>query len=397
MADIKNFSLVGVGSKLQFGKAGAKLFHSGDAFAFKKADEIALANVEVAVPTVDTHATTKKYVDDKVGALSSSRILDNKANPTAMVATDAVTGVVTIDAKNGDTTAARVATFSSGAAADSSLIVDNSVAGEVSLSVTGAEGAASDLRLVPHGEGDVVIGNGTGTSTMIIADDGASLMLSGGDALADGIGGDLVLRGGQGATESGDIVLQTGNGITHTNLQMTPGGITRIDLVNGTDKFTLAAGGEGDDIDLFLAPQGAGSVNVSGAVVANVATGVASTDAVNVDQLNTAIKTATTGSIQTREIVLGTATMNLGAMIKGHVRRVLVKITAAYTAGTEIKVGRAGAIDELVDSAMVDETSVGMYDMNAEATYGSDTQLIATIEGSPTEGAAVLVVEYIQA
>ena len=400
MADIKNFSLVGVGPKLQFGKAGAKLVQSEGVFAFKTANEQARANVEVAVPTTSFHATTKDYVDTAVDGLqteldnlSSSRIVDSKTVTTAMVATDEATGKVTIDAKGVADNATRVATFESGVAADTSMTISNAVAGEVKIQAVSTEEDAN-LHLEPQGNGHVIIGE-SGASSMMAADDESDLTLAGGLSAA-GTGGDLILRGGAGATGSGDVIIQTGNEATHTRFITNAGATAGANITVGTGSVAFGVVGPEDDVNVVLAPQGAGVVAVNGAKIQNVAPGVLSTDAATVGQLANAGVENKVGSLQTREITITTASMDIGAPIRGHIRRVMLKVTAPYSAGAQVTVGRAGFPDEIVDSNQIDESTVGIYDLNISQKYAVEVQLVATITGGPAAGAATLVIEYIQ-
>jgi hypothetical protein len=401
MADIKNFSLVGVGPKVQFGKAGSKLVQEENGvLSFKTANEQNRANVEVAVPTTSFHATTKQYVDSAVDGLqteldnlSSSRIVDSKTATTAMVATDEATGKVTIDAKGVAGNATRVATFESGTAADTSMTISNAVAGEVKLQATSSEDNAN-LHLQPKGDGHVVIGE-SGTSSMMAADDESNLTLAGGFSAA-GVGGDLILRGGAGATGSGDVMIQTGNEQTHTRFITNAGATAGANITVGTGSVAFGVVGPETDVNVVLAPQGAGVVAVNGAKIQNLAPGVAQTDAVTVGQLTTAGVENKVGSLQTREITISTATMNIGAPIRGHIRRVMLKVTTPYSEGAQLTVGRSGFLDEIVDSNQIDETAAGVYDLNISHKYAVEVQLVATITGGPSSGAAVLVVEYIQ-
>jgi hypothetical protein len=333
-----------------------------------------------------------------IANLSSTRIVDNKTTPTSMVATDESVGVVTIDAKGVSDLATRVATFASGPNADTSGVFSNLTAGEFTFSIDSLEDNVN-LRLNAKGPlGEVIIGE-TGSTSEIVADRDANLIVAGGDS--DTVGGDLVLRGGNGTLGSGDVIIQTGAGNTHTNFIMTTGSTSQGKLISGTTSFTYSTGGSEVDIDLILAPKGAGKISANSTTIVNVANGVAPTDAVNVSQLASVVGDAgvanKVGSLQTREITLSTATMNIGEVIKGLVRRVMVKVTTAYSAGAQLTVGRVGAVDELVDANMIDETSVGLYDMNVSTNYATDTQLLVTVTGGPAAGAAVLVIEYIQA
>lgn len=335
-----------------------------------------------------------------VANMSSARIVDNKNAPTSMVATDETSGAVTIDAKGVNDLATRVAAFTSGALADTSGVYSNATAGEFKFAVESTNDNAN-LRLAAKGPlGEVIIGDSSSTS-QIVADTDSDLILAGGES-AD-IGGDLILRGGLGTNGAGKVIIQTGEGFNHTNFVSPLGSTSQGVLTSGTTSFTIGTTGLADNIDLVLAPKGTGSVSVGNAVISHVAAGVADQDAVNVKQLTdniaavTAVAGNKVGSLQTREIDVTTSTMNIGAVVKGMVRRVMVKITTPYSVGAQLTIGHDGAASELVDANMVDETAVGVYEINAGFNYATDTQLVVTVTGSPAAGAATLVVEYVQA
>ena len=64
MADIKNFGIRGIGSDVQFGKAGGRVvYDSGNSLFKVTTDGSTLGNMNVATPTLDDHAANKAYVD----------------------------------------------------------------------------------------------------------------------------------------------------------------------------------------------------------------------------------------------------------------------------------------------------------------------------------------------
>lgn len=372
---------------------GQTLRYNGTAWINAK---LSAADITYNAGTVSDELTT---LSNSIANISSARIVDNKTAPTAMVATDESAGVVTIEAKGIDDLSTRVATFVSGPNANVSGLFSNMTAGEFTFAINSDEDNVN-LRLNAKGPlGEVIIGE-TGATSEMKADDDSNFIIAGGDS-ATAVGGDLVLRGGNGALGSGDVLIQTGNGNTHTNFVATTGSTSQGRLVSGTTSFTYSTGGSEANIDLVLAPKGTGKIDANSSVISNVANGVADNDAVNVSQLNAVVGDAgvsnKVGSLQTREITLSTGSMDIGSTIKGLVRRVMVKITTAYSAGTQLTVGTAAVPDELVDANMIDETSVGLYDMNVSINYAVDTQLKVSVTGGPAAGAAVLVVEYIQA
>jgi hypothetical protein len=367
MADIKNFSLAGVASSVQFGKRGAKLDQASDAFAFRKLDN-ALAQVEVATPTVDTHATTKQYVDQTIGAINTARIQSDKVDPKSFVGTAETgeIGKVIVAAFNGTTTTT-VAKFQAGAATNSNIVFDNASIDTVKFI---AEGTSADvnIRLQPKGAGVVEIGN-AGASSMLQADAGSSLFIAGGDDAA-ATGGDLVLRAGVGQ-----------NGASH--------GAVKIQTGDQQDLITFAAA----------------QVLVHNKNIVDLADGVAAKDAVNKSQLDAVataaaadVQTNKIGSLQTREYDVGASNANIGTPVKGRIRRVMVRITQAYTNNGNINVGTAAQNDALVSASEIDETAVGTYELNSvDVTFATATQLIAFVTGDfGVTGAAKVIIEYIQ-
>jgi len=70
MADIKNFGIRGIGADVQFGKAGGRVVYDSGNSLFKiTTDGTTLGNMSAATPTLDTHVTTKGYVDSVASGL----------------------------------------------------------------------------------------------------------------------------------------------------------------------------------------------------------------------------------------------------------------------------------------------------------------------------------------
>ena len=397
MALIKNFSLVGVGPKIQLGKGGAKLVQSNNTFQIKTADESAFTTLSIASPTLDDHAVSKGYLDTRFSGVSSARIVDSQVTPLAIVATDEIAGTVTISAKGVSNLATKVVKFTSGLPADSSFVISNDTAGEVSITADSAN-ATANLRLAPKGAaGEVIIGVANAGDSIIAGDDDTTLVVTGGDSTTTG--GNLILRGGNGTVTSGIVRIASGNDVAIAEFVtgLTP--TNKLQVSNGTANITLSALGTEADINIILAPKGTGTISASNAKITNLLDGVASSDAVTVSQLNsvTSGTASKIGSIQTREITISTASLPIGTVIKGRVRRVMLQILTPYDNGATLSVGKSGALAELVDSDMIDETTAGLYDLNTSIAYATDTQLLATITGGPSTGSAVLIVEYIQA
>lgn len=438
MANIKSFDLVGIGSQVQFGKAGPQLVNNSGAFAFRDSTNTTLVNIEVATPTATTHAVSKSYVDglissltatqvafdnstanisgspttvqaalndlsSTVSGLSSSQIVDNKTTPTSRVSTNEVTGEVTIDVGGTAGTPANIATFKGSSSSNSALIFDNSTAGGIQITGYSATAADVNVYLNPQGNGRVYIGNGN-SDTALQADDGQMLTLAGGDSTTTN-GGNLLIRGGN-TTHSGStngvVELQDSTG---TNV-MTVTGIgatadSAFTVTNGVGQAELSVTGSATNSNLVLAPKGTGSVVVSGATIQQVATPVNSTDAANKSYVDSAISavntTITNNKTDTLQAVTGTlalTTMNLGSPITGRVTSVMINITTAY-AGATFSIGDSGNTSSIVAATDFDETAIGTYVVNCNVEYATATQLIVTVSGTATAGAAFIDATYI--
>lgn len=280
-----------------------------------------------------------------------------------------------------------------GAAQDSTLTLSTAVAGEVRFEAHSGTASNVDIRLVPQGTGQVVVGE-TGTDGVIQADDGFDLTLAGGDNAA-GAPGNLVLRGGVGSSANGTVYF----GGTDTD-------VSALAFTKTATGLTLAAVGSAANLDVILTPKGTGVIDASNAKIVHVADGVDPKDAVNKSQLDavaaaasSATSTAQVGSVRTTVATLTAANgaVNLATLVKGTVLRVKVLVTQAYANGTTISVGSAAGTSELAASSDVDEALVGMYLAEAMVDYSVATQVIATVAGSNgTNGAAKVIVEYLQ-
>lgn len=105
-----------------------------------------------------------------------------------------------------------------------------------------------------------------------------------------------------------------------------------------------------------------------------------------------------TEAVQQRTVLLGTGTTtNLGAPLPAGavVRRVLIEITSAYSAGTTIQIGDSGALNSLMGDNSNDPQEVNTFETTTVLQYAVATQVIATITGTPTAGAGRIVLDFI--
>jgi hypothetical protein len=439
MANIKSFNLAGVASQVQFGKGGLQIAQDSGAFAFRDSTNTNLVPVELNVlPTIASHATSKQYVDNLINTLTATQIAfnntaaaipgnpttvqaainaviangnahirDNNAAPKAQVATDEVTGSVTVDVSNG-TTGSRIVTFTGGAASDSSLNIHNDVSGAVSIDAFSSTASDVNVFINPQGNGKVFIGNNSSDSELQ-ADDGQSLTLAGGDnATLNGNAGNLILKAGHASNggADGNVVVQDGAGNNILTFVETASADTGASLANGIGKTTLSVSSStATNADLYLAPLGTGAVDVSGANIHDVADPVNAQDAATkhyvdaqVATANAAANNALVGSFRNEVATISTVTTNLSAAIKGEVRNVTVQIQTPYVASgaVTIQIGTAGNPTLISDGSTLDETTAGMYPITCSAVFSAATQLIVTVNGAPSAGAARILIDYVQ-
>jgi hypothetical protein len=273
-----------------------------------------------------------------------------------------------------------------GSSSNANFSLDLSASGVVALNAGRRSGtSATDIALAPYNGGNVVINGSTvvGNSALTISGGSASdLTLQGGYGGVGQPGGSVKLADG-----NGDLVLTTGTGSAVGYL-----------TVDGGSSVTLSTSGSGTDIDLVLAPKGAGSVNASNAAIINVATPSNATDAANRGYVDDALMNAFVGTVRSFAVDFTETdgSVNIGTF-KGTAVRVRVMIDTAFTSGTAITVGRTGAADELVTANTVDEANTGLYIIDSMKNYATNTTVMVTVAGSGGgSGAGKVLVEYVQ-
>jgi hypothetical protein len=84
--------------------------------------------------------------------------------------------------------------------------------------------------------------------------------------------------------------------------------------------------------------------------------------------------------------------------IKGEVRNVTVQIQTPYvgSGAVTIQIGTASNPTLISDGSTLDETTAGMYPITCSAVFSTSTQLVVTINGAPSAGAARILIDYVQ-
>ena len=104
------------------------------------------------------------------------------------------------------------------------------------------------------------------------------------------------------------------------------------------------------------------------------------------------------GSVRELVFNIGTASSSSTAELPtgAIVQSVDVVVSTAYTAGASLKVGNVGDDDEFVDASdAVPLTTLGTYSFNMRsASRPSAQQVLASIAGSPSQGAGKVYVTY---
>lgn len=479
MASTKNFSLIGVGSDVQFGKGGGRLVWNTDHWEATAADGVTLAQIRVPTTPVHNNDTVSKgYVDSIANGLdakASVRVATTGANIASLSGTMTIDGVAvaagdrvlvkdqTTASENGIYVVATGAWSRSTDAATTGDLTGGSfvfVEQGTTLSDTGwvvsTNGSPvigtdpinfvqfSSAGIVTGGIGltktgniiDVNIGATTitvnGTDDLIVNSSATAnqILLSAGTAGSEASWGALPL----GNTAAVTGLLGQANGGLNTNISAYASGSL---LVQGTGAVTeLATGTNGNSLIMSGGAPAWGLVALGDNV--NAVTGVlkeanggtnqstyAQGDILVSTATNTLGKLAlgTTGQVlqsngtdviwgaplpvSTSKMVIegditfgGGATQLLGNIpANSRVTKVTVIVTTAWDTAETIDIGDAGLVGRLMTNTANDPQQPFVFTTELSYLYTGATALNATVTnaGTPTAGAAHVIVEYVHA
>lgn len=233
MASIKRFGLSGVGSTVQYGKAGGNIKFDSGAFAFRNNADSAYVNVSVLTPTEGDHAATKQYVDSVATGLD----VKNSVRVATTENIDLTTGgLLTID---GVTLAAN----------DRVLVKDQSTASQNGIYVVaaGAWTRATDADNSPE-TGEVTGGMFTFVEEGTLYQDTGWILSSPNGAVDLG-------------TDSLVFTQFSSAGVIQAGAGMTKDGNT-LNVVGTADRITVNA----DDIDIAATYAGQETIDTLGTV-----------------------------------------------------------------------------------------------------------------------------------
>ena len=289
----------------------------------------------------------------------------------------------------------------SGATTSTNKIVVTNAADEVIMTAASAGGTGDiDLRLKAQGSGNVIIdGSGAG---YVGGDDDEDLNVRGGASDA-GAAGDLVLRGGFGASTyaSGNVVIAGGTGgsasgavkIQDSNLAdvLTLDGVSSAanyaTLTNSAagDAVEFHTEGSDTDVNLLLDPKGDGVVNVPASYKDRSEFGTNSL--VTKEYVDS--QTDAGAVLQVFRASLGAATADLGDVANAsgksyYITKVTIHVTTAFDASADHFIISDGSNDFTV-AADTDASATGTYviEMPYEtATAGGATVSVAVKDSS---------------
>ena len=291
--------------------------------------------------------------------------------------------------------------------------------GRVTLSAKNASGTgAVDMYLQGQNGGDVFLVGQSGEA-LLQGEADTDLTVAGGDSVA-GLGGDLILKGGNGSANgaSGSVIIKGGNGgAADGNVQILGADDTAIAtfvetaaaadnfvFTNGTGGLELAAAGTSTDVNLNLAPKGNGLLLAPAGYDMSAGAGNAIVTKDYVDA-------AAAGSVDmgVRRVAFaanGAASFTIGtvANVAGktyYVNKVTVKVTTAFVGADELIV--TDGSNTLVGANDVDLSEGGIYvmDLGYENATAAGATLTANIQNggssaSPATGNVIVTVEFKQ-
>ena len=273
-----------------------------------------------------------------------------------------------------------------------------------------------DLYLQGQDGGDVFLVGDSGEA-LLQGEDDTDLTVAGGDSSA-GDAGDLVLKGGNGSGSfiSGSVIIKGGlGGATNGNVEILGPNDTAIavftetsstaadnfEFKNGTGGLELAAVGSSTDVNLTLAPKGAGIILAPAGYDMSSAAGEA---LATKDYVDSQINANGDNFIRQSFAANGSSSFTVGTLknISGqtyYVSRITVKITTAFVGADELVI--SDGTNTLVGALDTDISETGFFiiDQGYENTSAGGATITATIgnggaSASPTVGNVIVGVEY---
>ena len=290
----------------------------------------------------------------------------------------------------------------SGATTSTNKLVVTNAADEAIISAASANGIGNiDLRLKAQASGNVIIdGSGAG---YVGGDDDEDLNVRGG-ASNSGDAGDLVLRGGFGATtnNSGNVVIAGGTGgAADGKVKFQDSNLADVLVIDGVgsaanyaelknsaagDGVALNTLGSDTDVNLLITPKGDGVINVPASYKDRSEFG---TNSLATKEYVDATAATATGAIQIFRSALTPATANLGTVnnVAGkayYIEKVVINVTVAFDASADHFIISDGSNDFTV-AADTDASATGTYVIDlpyATATAGGSTVSVTVKDAS---------------
>lgn len=453
MANIKNFGLVGVGSDVQFGKAGPKLVAAGGAFQFKDKAGSAFADVEAKNLTLSGDLTvqgTTTTIKTQVMTVADKNIeigVVYDSNGVATQASDAGAngGGITLKGTTDKTITWLGANSAwnfnqdvvvSTLSADAGKLLAIGAGGKLEAGAnvgdiatkTYVDGAvapvqaelnASQAALGLNADGTLAAfaagSAATGTTTFKAAIEAVGAAVASeitrattAEGLLDGRL-DAIEAAGYVENRAKAALSATGTGLTFTAAtgvfalnssatDLTAGTV----VVRGVDgavalgavtapSVTAATG------DLTLSAGEGGAIVINGQRVTGLAAPTAASDATTKAYVDGAIQSAVGGAGNFARAQYATfngeGTVTIGT-VKGRVHRVKVFIDTATTEAADIQVGTTAANNLLVANTQVDTSVAGQYTIEMNENFTVDTEL-KIFAADATLAAGAVLVEYL--